>query len=182
VRFHEAALEIAEELGDLGARTLALDRLSCMASNLLDLERAIELGERGLRLASNSGDEELVGRAMDGLKLAALQLGDLHRLDEITRELERIWRSRNDLFYLQFTLLESAFVPIGAGEWLRAEDRLAEALEINRRMLGSTAEPLFLDAMCWLDRSRGEGKRRQRRARSLRGSARMGQMADRCAR
>ena len=50
-RSHEAALEIARELGDVAAETSALDRLSVISSHLLQLDRALELGERALELA-----------------------------------------------------------------------------------------------------------------------------------
>ena len=132
--FHEAALEIAQELEDKAAQTIALDRLSVISSHLLELDRGLELGERSLGLARDTGDPSAVGRAMDSIKLAALQLGDLWRLRELTDELERLWRERSDLWYLQWTLLESAFVPIGAARWDEASERLAEAVAINRRV------------------------------------------------
>src|SRR5207244_5337846 len=69
---------------------------------------------------------------------------------------DRIWRERGDLWYLQWTLLESAFVPIGAARWEEAAERLAEAVDVNRRVHDPGAEALILDALCWLHRSRGE--------------------------
>ena len=74
---HLAALEIARELDDTAAQTNALDRLSVVSSHLLEFDRALELGERALELARDAGDETLVGRAIDGIKLAVWQLGDL---------------------------------------------------------------------------------------------------------
>jgi tetratricopeptide (TPR) repeat protein len=153
--FHEAALVIAQELEDEAAQSNALDRLSVISSHLLKLDRGLELGERSLELARGTGDLDAVGRAMDSIKLAALQLGDLLRLEELTDELERIWRERSDLWYLQWTLLESAFVPIGAARWDEAAERLADAVAINRRVRDPLAEALILDALCWLHRSRG---------------------------
>jgi class 3 adenylate cyclase/tetratricopeptide (TPR) repeat protein len=154
-RSHEAALEIARELGDVAAETSALDRLSVISSHLLQLDRALELGERALELARGTGDDIVTGRAIDSIKLAALQLGDLHRLQELTAELEPLWRERGDLWYLQWTLLESAFVPLGAARWEEAKERLAEASAINRRVRDPLAEMLILDASGWLNRSRG---------------------------
>jgi len=152
---HEAALEIARELGDTAAETSALDRLSVVSSHLLQLDRALELGERALELARGTGDEIVIGRAMDSIKLAAWQLGDLRRLQELTAELEPLWRERGDLWYLQWTLLEAAFVPLGAARWEEADERLASAIAINRRVRDPLAEVLMLDACCWLNRSRG---------------------------
>ena len=152
---HEAALAIAEELSDPLAQTNALDRLGVISSNQLEFSRALELGERALGLARPTGDPTVIGRAIDGIKLAVWQLGDLHRLEELTAELEPVWRARGELWYLQFTLLESAFVPIGAGRWEQAAQRLAEAAAVNRRIGDPAAEVLILDAFCWLHRSRG---------------------------
>ena len=71
-RSHEAALEIARELGDAAAETSALDRLSVISSHLLQFDRALELGERALELARGTGDDIVIGRAIDSIKLAAL--------------------------------------------------------------------------------------------------------------
>jgi DNA-binding SARP family transcriptional activator len=154
--FHEAALEIARELGDTDAETHALGRLAVISTHQLEFDRALNLGERALELARGTGDPAVVGRAMDSTKLAVWQLGDLRRLGELTAELEPLWRERGDLWYLQWTLLESAFVPIGEARWEQAEQRLADAIAINRRVHDPLAEVLILDALCWLNRSRGE--------------------------
>jgi DNA-binding SARP family transcriptional activator len=153
--FHEAALEIARELGDTAAETHALGRLAVISTHQLEFDRALNLGERALELARGTGDPAVVGRAMDSIKLAVWQLGDLPRLEELTAALEPLWRERGDLWYLQWTLLESAFVPIGAARWEQAEQRLADAMEINRHVYDPLAEVLMLDALCWLNRSRG---------------------------
>ena len=152
---HLAALEIARELDDAAAQTNAMDRLSVVYSHLLEFDRALELGERALELARDAGEETLVGRALDGIKLAVWQLGDLERLEEITDELARLWRQRDDLWYLQFTLQESAFVPLGRARWDEAAERLVEAAAINARVRDPLAEVLILHALCWLHRSRG---------------------------
>jgi class 3 adenylate cyclase len=152
---HRAALEIARELGDTAAETEALDRLSVISSHLLQFDRALELGERALERARGAGDEILIGRAMDSIKLAVWQLGDLERLEELTGALARLWRERGDLWYLQFALLESAFVPIAQARWEDAAARLTDAVAINRRIHDPGAEVLILDALCWLHRSEG---------------------------
>jgi class 3 adenylate cyclase len=154
-RSHEAALEIARELGDVAAETSALDRLSVISSHLLQLDRALELGGRALALARGTGDEIVTGRAIDSIKLAAWQLGDLERLEALTAELEPLWRERGDLWYLQWTLLESAFVPLGRARWEEAGERLRAASTINRRVRDPLAEMLIFDASGWLNRSRG---------------------------
>ncbi len=152
---HLAALEIATELNDLAVQTNAMDRLSVVYSHLLEFDRALELGERSLEVARAAAEEPLVGRALDGIKLVAWQLGDLQRLEELTDELSRLWRQRNDLWYLQFTLQEAAFVPIGRARWEEAGQRLAEAAAINARVRDPLVEVLIHHARCWLHRSRG---------------------------
>ena len=151
-----AALEIARELGDTAAETNALDRLAVTCSHLLEFDRALELGERALALARGTGDPLVAGRAMDSIKLAAWQIGDLSRLEELTSELEPLWRERGDLWYMQWTLLEGGFVPIARARWDEAAQRLADAAAINRRIQDRLAEMLILDALCWLHRSHGE--------------------------
>ena len=93
---------------------------------------------------------------MDSIKLAAWQIGDLSRLEELTSELEPLWRERGDLWYMQWTLLEGGFVPIARARWDEAAQRLADAAAINRRIQDRLAEMLILDALCWLHRSHGE--------------------------
>jgi predicted ATPase/class 3 adenylate cyclase len=151
----EAALEIARELGDSAAETNALDRLAVTCSHLLEFDRALELGERALELARGTGDPVVAGRAMDSIKLAAWQIGDLSRLEELTTELERLWRERGDLWYMQWTLLEGSFVPIARAHWKEATERLADAAAINHRTQDRLAEMLIFDALCWLHRSHG---------------------------
>jgi tetratricopeptide (TPR) repeat protein len=154
--YHEAVLEIALEIEDRVAATNALARLAVISSHRLEFERALELGERALEQARAAGDEVLTGRAIDSVKLAVWQLGDLNRLEQITGELARLWRERNDLWYLQFALLEAAFVPIGRARWDEASEGLAEAAAINKRIRDPLAELLMHDASCWLSRSRGD--------------------------
>src|SRR5206468_1198432 len=89
---HRKALAIAEELGNVELQIRALGRLSLLLSNQLDLEGAVELGNRALDLARDSGDEQDRASAIDALKLAALQLGDAEELLELTGELEAMQR------------------------------------------------------------------------------------------
>jgi class 3 adenylate cyclase/tetratricopeptide (TPR) repeat protein len=152
---HEGALEIAHALGDTTAETNALDRLAVISSHRLEFDRALELGERALELARGTGDPIAIGRAMDSIKLATWQLGDIARLEELTAELEPLWRGRGELWYLQWTVLEGSFVPIARAHWDDAAERLADAVAINRRLRDPLAETLTLDALCWLHRSQG---------------------------
>jgi class 3 adenylate cyclase/DNA-binding SARP family transcriptional activator len=156
-RFHEEALQIAEELGDESGQVSALNRLSLVLANELELAEAVDLGDRALEIARRAGDELAVSQAMDGLKFAALQLGDLERLEELCAELERAQRRRGDLWYLQWTLCESAYVPLERCLWQEAEERVTEALAISDRIGGEFATGvLFRDALSWIARCRGD--------------------------
>ena len=96
------------------SRCRILSRLSLRA-----LEPARPRGRRGDGRAcaapgrASTGDDHERARAIDALKLAALQLGELDRLEALTAELEEIERRHGELWYLQWTLLESSFVPLG---------------------------------------------------------------------
>ncbi len=152
---HREALAIAQELGDSQLQIRVLSRLSLLLSNQLDLEGALRLGQRALELTRSTGDEHDRALAMDALKLAALQLGEPDRLLELTAELEAIERRSGELWYLQWTLLESAFAPLARARWDAAEKRLAEALAITTRIDDALCRPLIHDATGWLERGRG---------------------------
>ena len=86
-----------------------------------------------------------------------MQLGDLDRLEELCAELERSQRQRGDLWYLQWTLCESCYVPLERCDWQEAERRVTEALAISDRMGGErNAGVLFRDASSWIARCRGD--------------------------
>ena len=152
----QEALHIAEELDDTAAQEQVLNRLSIIHSNQLDFTAALEQGERALALARETGDDRGRALALDALKLTALQLGELEQLEALTTELAEIERDHGDFWYLQFTLLESSFAPLGSANWDEAAARLEEALAINRRIGDALARPLILDAIGWLARSRGD--------------------------
>jgi DNA-binding SARP family transcriptional activator/class 3 adenylate cyclase/tetratricopeptide (TPR) repeat protein len=155
-RFHEEALRIAEQLGDEFGQVSALNRLSLVLANELEFAEAVDLGDRALEIARRTGDELAVSQAMDGLKFAALQLGDLERLQELCAELERAQRRRGDLWYLQWTLCESSYVPLERCDWQEAEQRVTEALSISDRIGEYATGVLFRDASSWIARCRGD--------------------------
>ena len=93
---------------------------------------------------------------MDALKLAALQLGDIPRLEELCAELERSQRERGDLYYLQWTLSESCYAPLERCDWPEAERRIAEALAISDRIGDPNSGVLIRDTLSWIARCRGE--------------------------
>ena len=152
----QQALGLAEGLGDVALQIRILSHASLTRSTDLDLMGALQDGERALELAEQTGAEDDRTIAIDALKLAALQLGDLEALAALTADLEASQRDRGDLWYLQWTLVESSFVPIAHARWDRAAQRLREALAIHDRVGDKRFGPVVHDACCWLARSRGD--------------------------
>ncbi|MFL5870750.1 MAG: AAA family ATPase [Solirubrobacterales bacterium] len=139
------------------ARVDSLSRLAIQYVQQLRFDRALEVGERALALASAEGDQRSAVRARDALKLVAQQLGDVERLEVLTDDLLRSLRDRpEDAWYVPWVMLEAGFVPLARGQWEAAQRLLDEALELTRRRGHRYQEPLFLDAIGWLHRARGD--------------------------
>ena len=160
---HEAALRVAQDAGDVRAQAATLARLSINLSNQLRLDEGVRLGERALQIAQQTGDDDALALALDAVKLAALQIGDLPVLDEITARLLALHDEAGadwGLHWLDdWVLLERAFVPIAAARWDEALAAAEEALRANRRLRNRFAEPVFRDVLCWIHRSRGDHER-----------------------
>jgi tetratricopeptide (TPR) repeat protein len=154
--YHEEALRVAEEIGDRAGEVSALNRLSLVHANELDFARAVELGERALSIAEAMGDERAMARAMDSLKFCALQLGHVERLEELTHWLERFHRRTGDRWYLMWTLMESAYVPLARNRWTEATARAEEALALARGSGDRYSLPLILDTISWIQRCAGD--------------------------
>ena len=139
------------------ARVDSLSRLAIQYVQQLRLDRALEIGERALALASAGGDPRSADRAKDALKLVAQQLGDVDRLEQLTADLLRSLRERpGDEWYVPWVMLEAGFVPLARGRWDQARELLSEALELTRSRGHRYQEPLFLDALGWLHRAKGD--------------------------
>jgi tetratricopeptide (TPR) repeat protein len=137
------------------ARVDALARLAIQYVHQLRLDRAAEVAEQALSVASAEGDARSADRAKDALKLVAWQLGDVDRLERLAEDLLASLAGRpEDAWYVPWVTLESGFVPLARGDWQEAERRLGEALELTRARGARYQEPLFLDALGWLNRAR----------------------------
>ena len=160
VAWHEEALWAAEATGDVRAQVASLARLAIDQASLLRLDEATRLAGRAREVAERGGDDEALALALDAVKLAALQLGDLRELDEATSRLlalrERAGAGWSLHWLDDWVLLERAFVAIATADWEGALAGVARALEVNRRLGNRFAEPMVLDARTWIRRSRGE--------------------------
>ncbi|MDX6696981.1 MAG: hypothetical protein QOE65_378 [Solirubrobacteraceae bacterium] len=156
---------VARESGEATVLVDALGRQCIAQSNLLRLDTALELGEEALRVASASGGPSERVVALDGLKLAALMLGDLPRLDAHCRELlglldqleaDSSLGRYEPLFYRAWTLQEWSYVAAGAERWDEALARIAEGGEIVERLGSVTFMAMFLESRARVRRARGD--------------------------
>jgi tetratricopeptide (TPR) repeat protein len=154
--FLEQSLELAEELGDEAGQVNALNRLSLLYGNQLDVARAERLGQRASTLARRGNDEWARLHALDALKFVALIVADIDRLEELTAELALALRSQDALWYLQWTLEESAFASIARHRFPEAATRIDEALAISKRIGDAFSRGLILTMRCRLEQARGD--------------------------
>jgi tetratricopeptide (TPR) repeat protein len=160
IAWHEEALRVAERAGDVRAQTGTLARLAINHSSRLQLDEAARLAAQARSIAERAGDDEALALALDAVKLTALQVGDLGGLDDATSRLLDLRDRAGAAWALHWVddwvLLERAFVAIAAADWEAALADVRSALDTNRRLHDRFAEPIFLDALTWIHRSRGE--------------------------
>jgi tetratricopeptide (TPR) repeat protein len=149
-------LRIAEMLGDRAIEADMLGRLAIIASNRLQFSEAVGYGNRAVRAAHASGDDDPLACALDGLKTPYAYLGEIDALVPVLTELEPLLRQRGDLWRLQWTIHESAFPALAAGRWDEAVARITDALEINRRSGYSAYEGWFVGHLGWVHRLAGD--------------------------
>jgi DNA-binding SARP family transcriptional activator len=149
-------LRIAESLGDHTRVADVLDRLTILALSRLDFVGALELAEQALRVgrAADRGPALICG--LDAAKSARAYLGDAAALAPIVAELEPLERTAGDLLMLQWTVFESAVVPLAAGDLAGADARVDTAVALNRRSGYTVMEPFFTSHAGWLRRLAGD--------------------------
>jgi class 3 adenylate cyclase/tetratricopeptide (TPR) repeat protein len=152
----EAALEEAIALGDAAGEVNALGRLSLVHANRLDFDAALDYGERALGSARRSGDQRAEAAAMDALKQTALETGDVEALETLADRLEEIHRRNDDLWLLQFPLLEVGYADLMRMRLDLAFERLEEAFSINRRIGDVGNESIYLAMLGRAHRATGD--------------------------
>lgn len=155
-RLIDEALALAEALNDVRATVAMLSRRAIVDASSLRLDSALVGGEEARALAERAGDRHLLGKALDALKFVALMLGDLPALERLAGEAAAIHGDRGDPFLLEFAVLESAFVSVGRGRFTEAQAQIQDALDLNAELGDVAHRSLFLDALGWLERSRGD--------------------------
>ena len=156
IPFLEDALVLAEEAGDPSAEASVLSRLAVIATNKLNFTDAYRYARRAVDQARLLNDERGLGFALDGLKTAAAYSGNLDVLQPVLYELESILRRQGNLWYLQWAVFESSFIPLAKAEWQAANDRIEAALAINTRTGYEAYQGAFRAQLGWINRSRGD--------------------------
>lgn len=170
----DAGLRIAESLGDRGMQADLLARLAVIGSNRLGFTDALAHGRRAVAAGRAAADDLALARGLDGLRNAVAYLGEIDALAPVVEELEPLLRGQGDLWRLQWTVFESAFVPLAACDWDAAARRMDEAFVVGRRSGYDAYRPFFLAHRGWLERLRGhhgEALRYGRQATSSSGRA-----------
>jgi hypothetical protein len=133
----ESGLRIAESLGDRASQADLLSRLAIVAGSRLQLDAALDYGQRAEAAGRAAADSQALAAGLDGLKLACLCLGDTSGLRRVMAELDPLARSLGDQFRLQWVEFESAFLAVAAGDWAAAR----AAIEATRRWRGRPRPP-----------------------------------------
>ena len=149
------ALDLASELGDGVVEVAVLSRLAVISTNALRFEDAYRFARLGVHRAREVDDEPTLALALDGLKTVSAYAGNLTILKGTLGELDSLLRRHGMALHLQWTIFESSFVPMAAGDWNAAIARLEKALELNRRTGYAAFEAMFVAHLGWIYRSMG---------------------------
>lgn len=129
----QQGMRLATTLGDRGMEARLLARLAVIASNSLQFDVAVAYGRNAVTAARASGDDGALAAALDGQKTSLAYLGEVADLQTVVDELEPLLRRLGDHFRLHWTLFESGFVAVAAGDWTAAAARVEQALEASRQ-------------------------------------------------
>ncbi|HEX6522434.1 MAG TPA: AAA family ATPase [Streptosporangiaceae bacterium] len=150
-----SGLRIAESLGDRGNEADLLARLAVIAANRIQLDTALGYALRAVTAARASADERALASGLDGLKTACLSMGDLPGFAGVLAELHPLLRRLGDLFLLQWTEFETAYLAIASADWDRAMLAMEAAIEVNRRGGYPHYAAWYTAHLGWLARLRG---------------------------
>jgi tetratricopeptide (TPR) repeat protein len=157
IRLQQQALRMAEELDDPSTQVAALSQLSLIYLNRLQLDLGLAVAERALEIARSNGQDQLLGRALDCLKLAALQLGNLELLDRTVAEIVEVQGRAEDSYLVAWAYIEGATVPLARGDLDGAHELIEKAAETSSRFgADRITRAMMLEARSWIDRARGD--------------------------
>ena len=148
-------LTLAGALGDRTVEADVLDRLTVLDCSRLDFAAAHERAQRALTTARSAGDEDALVFGLDAVKVVHAYLGDVGELARVLDDLEPRLRRRGDLWMLQWTVFERAFVCLAAGDWPGAVAGIEAALAVCRRSGYTAQAPFFIAHLGWAHRLSG---------------------------
>jgi DNA-binding SARP family transcriptional activator len=151
-----SGLRIAGSLGDRASEADLLSQLAVVSANRLRLGDALDYGTRAVTAARASGDDQALAAALDGLKIARLNVGDLSGLDGVLSELRPLLRRLGDVFHLQWAEFETAYLYIAPGDLDKAAEAMRAGLEVNRRGGYPHFAAYYIAHLGWLARLRGD--------------------------
>ncbi|GAA3159347.1 hypothetical protein GCM10010531_08400 [Blastococcus jejuensis] len=151
---HEC-LALATALGDRGREADVLGRLTVLRCSQLDFTDAAALAARALAAGRAADDDHARACGLDAVKTSLAYTGRVRELAPVLDELEPLLRRLGDLWTLQWTLFEGAFVPLAAGDHGGAMARIEAALEVCRRSGYTAYEPFFIAHAGWVHRLAG---------------------------
>lgn len=149
-------LHLATSLGDRGMQADLLARLAVITSNALRFDEAVEHGRRAVAAARASGQDDALAAALDGQKTSLAYIGEVADLQPVLDELEPLLRRLGDQFRLPWTLFESGFAAVAAGDWSAATEAFERALVSSRQSRLSAFESWYVANLGWLARLRGK--------------------------
>lgn len=152
----DSALRLAQNLGDRVVEADLLGRMTVLHVNRLRFRDAIRCAGRATAAAEACQDPDAHVFALDAVKAAHAYLGEVDVLARTVSALEPVLRRRQDLWLLQWTVFESAFVPLAAGDHAAARALMHEALELNRRSGIVAYQSWFLAHLAWEARLVGD--------------------------
>lgn len=148
-------LALAQGLGDRSVEADVLDRLAVLACARLDFSAAHGFATRSAAAGRASGDEHALACGLDAVKTSLAYLGDIAPLEPVLDELEPLLRRRGDLWMLQWTLFERAFVPLATEDYETAIATMHAAVEVCRRSGYAPHEAFFTAHVGWAHRLAG---------------------------
>jgi predicted ATPase/DNA-binding SARP family transcriptional activator len=115
-QFLETALAVAKDEGPVRPRIELLAWLCFFATEEVDLEHAVELGERGLALAATASAPLEAALTKVALSLAYAHSDDHERAAELVEEARADFRGEGDIWGMALSALVRAGVAAGAGD------------------------------------------------------------------
>jgi DNA-binding SARP family transcriptional activator len=152
----EHGLKLATRLGDRRLQTEMLRMLSIHNSHQLRFDLGVDYARQALAMARQIEDDRTLADAIDAVKMNAAHLGDFDTFGAVVGELEEILSRFDDLWLLQFAVVESAFEPLARARWDEAVARVEQALGVNRRIGDRGQAPYHVAVLGWINRSRGD--------------------------